>query len=147
MKKRQLPPPEKRCQMNAGTEKQCRAPRRKDSEYCFFHEPLAQDERSALITKVMNLRWANPSELHEFLVETAEAVRGKRLDPQRAYALACLVKQIRENLPAVDKEIEEHRQGGYAGWGPDVVEEVAWKMTEEEEQRAAETEKKEGGEA
>jgi len=146
MRKRKLPPPEKRCQMNAGTEKQCRAPRRKDSEYCFFHEPLAQDERYALIKKVMSLRWVNPSDLHELLVDTAEAVRRKRLDPQRAYALACLVKQIRENLPAVDKEIEEHRQGAYAGWGPEVAEEVAWREAEEEEQRMKEEENQTGEE-
>lgn len=146
MRTRKLPSPEKRCQMNAGTEKQCRAPRRKNSEYCFFHEPLAQDERYALIKKVMDLRWVNPSDLHELLVETAEAVRRKRLDPQRAYALACLVKQIRENLPAVDKELQEHRQGGYAGWTPELVEEVAWREVEEEERSLKEEEQGAGEE-
>lgn len=146
MRKRELPSPEKRCQMKAGTEEQCRAPRRKDSEFCFFHEPLARDERYALIHKVMNLRWTNPSELHMFLVETAEAVRKKKLDPQRAYALACLVKQMRENMPEMDKEIEAHRQGGYAGWSPELVEEAAWRELEEEERSLKEEEEGTGEE-
>lgn len=146
MKTRKLPPPEKRCQMSAGTEEQCRAPRQKNSEYCFFHRPEAQDERVALGEKLMRLRWLNPSDVHEFLVETTEAVRRKRLDPQRAYALTCLVKQILENLPAVDRELREHQQTGYVGWPPELVEKLAWEEVEEQEKRETESESKEPGE-
>lgn len=141
MRTRKLPPPEKRCQMDAATEKQCRAPRRKDSEYCFFHAPGAQDERVALGEKLLSLRLLNHSDLHGFLVEITEAVRRKRLDPQRAYALACLVKQIQENLPAVERELREHQTRGYVGWTPSLVEKVAWAEAEEEEKQQAKSEK------
>ena len=132
MRTRKLPPQEKRCQMAAGTEEQCRAPRRKNSEYCFFHAPEAQEERVALGEKLLSLRLLTHSDLHEFLVETTEAVRRKRLDPQRAYALACLVKQIQENLPAVDRELREHQSRGWVGLTPEDVEELAWEEVEEE---------------
>lgn len=146
MRTRKLPPEEKRCQMSAGTAEQCRAPRRKNSEYCFFHAPEAQDQRVALGEKLLTLQWLNHSDLHQFLVEATEAVRRKRLDPQRAYALACLVKMIRENLPAVDRELREHQQMGYVGWTPEVVEKLAWQEVEEEEKRTTESESKENGE-
>jgi hypothetical protein len=70
--------------MKAGTKEQCRAPRAWKSECCFFHEPEAQAERIQLGTKLMRLRWLNPSDWHDYLVRTAEAVRRKKLDPQRA---------------------------------------------------------------
>ena len=143
MREKKLPIEAKRCQMEAGTEKQCRAPRVKDSEYCFFHAPEVQDERVALGEKLLTLRWLNHSDLHKFLVETTEAVRRKRLDPQRAYALACLVKMIGENLPAVDRELREHQKMGYVGWAPELVEKVAWQEVEAEEKQPAESEKKE----
>lgn len=145
MRIKKVPPQEKRCQMNAGKKEQCRAPRTWKSEYCFFHEPEARDQRIFLGEKLMRLRWLNPSDLHEVLVQTTEAVRRKKLDPQRAYALACLVKQIQENLPAVDKELREHRESGYVGWDAELVEKRAWVEAEAEERSRAEEGKEEEG--
>jgi len=145
MRRKKLPPQAKRCQMKAGTKEQCRAPRQWDSEFCFFHDPEAQAERMQLGGKLMRLRWLNPSDLHDYLVRTTEAVRRKRLDPQRAYAISCLVKQIQENLPAVDKELREHRQSGYVGWNAELVEKRAWEELEANEQYRAEEEKEEEG--
>jgi hypothetical protein len=143
MRAKKLPPPEKRCEMDLGHKGQCRAPRRKNSKYCFFHQEEAQFERMALGEKLMRLKWVNPSDLHEVLVTAVEAVQRKKLDPQRAYALACLVKQIQENLPAVDKELQEHQQSGYVNWKPEMVEKLAWKLLESEEEREA-SEEEEG---
>ncbi len=146
MRTKKLPPQEKRCQLDAGTKEQCRAPRQRYSEFCFFHDPEAEAERIQLGAKLMRLRWLNPSDLHDYLVRTTEAVRRKRLDPQRAYAIACLVKQIQENLPAVDKELLEHRESGYVGWDAELVEKRAWEELDSAERRRAEEEKKEGRE-
>jgi hypothetical protein len=124
---------EKRCQMGAGTPEQCRAPRQLDSEYCFFHDRDAQSHREAL-TKLEALRLATPSEIHDLLADMVKAVAENRLDPQQAYAIGWLLRQLRENLPAVETERAEHATGGYSGWTPEEVEEQARKECEDEEE-------------
>ncbi|HXE75147.1 MAG TPA: hypothetical protein VNN18_05875 [Candidatus Xenobia bacterium] len=93
----------------------------------------------------MRLKWLNHSDLHEFLVQTTEAVSRKKLDPQRAYALACLVKLIEENLPKVDSELREHQRLGWAGMEPDEVESLAWRLQKEEKNIAKAMEEEEKG--
>lgn len=132
MRKKRVPAQDKRCQMGVGTPQQCRAPRQLDSEDCFFHDRDAQSHREAVI-KLEALRLATASEIHELLADMVKAVAEKRLDPQQAYAIGWLLRQLRENLSAVEAERAEHAQGGYEGWTPEEVEKQARKEWEEEE--------------
>lgn len=132
MRKKRVPAQSKRCQMGAGTAGQCRAPRRSDSEYCFFHDRDAQAHREAL-NKLDRLRLATASEIHEFLADMVKAVAERRLDPQEAYAIGWLLRQLRENLSAVEAERAGHATGGYEGWTPEEVEEQEQEECAEEE--------------
>jgi hypothetical protein len=139
MRKKRVPAQSKRCQVGAGTAEQCRAPRQLDSEYCFFHDRGAQAHREAL-TKLERLRLATASEIHEFLADMVKAVAERRLDPQQAYAIGWLLRQLRENLSAVEAERAEHAEGGYEGWTAEEVEEQAQEECAEEEEEEEESE-------
>lgn len=106
-RRKKLPPPQKRCQMRAGTERHCRAARKKDSEYCFFHDPHAIMHRLEL-NRLEHLPLQHSSELHELLAETVQQVMAGQLSPQQAYAVACLVRELRANTTGLRSEMDFH---------------------------------------
>jgi hypothetical protein len=57
------------------------------------------------------------SEVHALLVESVKGVQKGKLGPQQAYAIGWLVRQLRENLPAVEKELAEHEKEATVGSG------------------------------
>lgn len=106
------PPPNKRCQMGAGTEAQCRAARLYDSDYCFFHDPEARRHREEL-ERLEKLPLARASDIHRLLAWTLKAVRKKRINPQQAYAVGWLVRLVVENQPELEKERSAHEKQSY----------------------------------
>ncbi len=109
MRSKKVPSPEKRCQRRRKDEQQCRAARLRNSEYCFFHHPWTQHHREQ-VERIENLPLTEGSEIHELLAGAVRGVESGRLKAQQAYALGWLVRQLRENLPGVEKELAEHEQ-------------------------------------
>lgn len=112
-RKKEVPPQEKRCQMRAGTARQCRAARQKGSGFCFFHEPEAILHRLAL-DRLEGLPLQHSSELQELLAETVHGEMEGRLNPQQAYAVACLVRELRTNTEGLRSEMDFHGTLGRA---------------------------------
>ena len=112
MKNKKPPPLNKRCQMGAGTEAQCRAARLIDSDYCFFHDPEARRHREEL-ERLEKLPLARASDIHQLLAWTLKAVRKKRINPQQAYAVGWLVRLMVENQPELEKERSNHKEQSY----------------------------------
>jgi hypothetical protein len=112
MSRKKLPPPEKRCQYKTGSGKRCKAARLHDSEFCFFHDPIAQ-EGSWDLTRLEHLPLGKPSTIHQLLAETVEAVRQEKLNPQQAYAVGWLVQLMMQNLSGIAREAAGYEQRSY----------------------------------
>lgn len=118
MGRKRVPEQGRRCQMGAGTREQCRAPRRLGSEYCFFHE-RDQQKVGEVIKDLEDFQLDTATEVELFLAEVVKAVVEKRVEAQQAYAIGCLVQQLRENWGEVKKEREREEvraAGGYGAW-------------------------------
>jgi hypothetical protein len=100
----------------------------------------AEQHREELF-RLADIPLKRSDEIHEFLVKAVRAVMAKRLDPQRAYAVVTLVRQLRENLPGLEAQIHRHQQGAFSGWPMSLIEEVAWSEAEKDAQES----KEEGG--
>jgi len=106
------PAQERRCQMRAGTEQQCRAARLAGSEFCFFHDPVIRGHREEL-RELGELPLGRSRDLHQLLASAVKAVEKKRLDPQQAYAIGWLVRLMLETLQGVEKERTYHQSQSY----------------------------------
>jgi hypothetical protein len=109
MSAKKLPPPEKRCQEKRKNGMQCRAARVRGSEYCLFHHPYVERQRNAL-DRLDELELKESSDIHELLAEAVEGVKSGKLTTQQAYALAGLVKLLRENQKDVAREEKRARE-------------------------------------
>ena len=106
---KRLPPAEKRCQERRKDGTQCKAARRRDSEYCLFHHPYVERHRNEL-ERLSGLELKECSNIHELLAQTVEGVMKGKLTAQQAYALQGLVRLLRENRKDVAREEKEHEE-------------------------------------
>jgi hypothetical protein len=111
-KTKRPPPQERRCQRNAGTERQCRAARMKGSELCFFHDPVIRTHREDLI-KLNEVPLHRSQDLHRLLARAVKAVERKKINPQQAYAMGWLVQLLLQTSQGVEKEKSYHESQSY----------------------------------
>ena len=139
MSRKKLPPPAKRCQYKTRSGKRCKAARLHDSEFCFFHDPIAQ-EGSWDLTRLEHLQLGKPSTIHQLLAETVEAVRQEKLNPQQAYAVGWLVQLMMQNLTGIEREAAGYERRSYGRIWAGKVREVLYGGTEEDAEKEKEAE-------
>ncbi|HXE76193.1 MAG TPA: hypothetical protein VNN18_11260 [Candidatus Xenobia bacterium] len=149
-KQRRPPTQDRRCQRDAGTDKQCRAARLMGREFCFFHDPGIRGHRLEL-RELNELPMGRSRDLHRLLTRVVRAVEKNKLNPQQAYAIGWLVQLLLRTLEGVEKERNYHHSRSYgelytdAYWrlktgqgakidkeyGPDEADEGEWFILEE----------------
>ena len=136
MKTREKKPPaqERRCQREAGTEKQCRAARMFGSKFCFFHDPVIRGHRLELL-ELEHVPLGRSREVHQLLARSVEAVEQKRLNPQQAYAIGWLAQLLLKSLEGVEKERSYHHSESFGQLVAD-----AWRRWKSGEKPAPEDE-------
>ena len=96
------PPPEKRCKHRTEKGTPCRAARRKESDYCIYHDKEFQERRKeAKAARIMLDRRKRPDSaegIHALLVRNVEELREGKIEPRVANSIAYHAQVMRSNL-------------------------------------------------
>ena len=102
------PPPEKRCKYRTGKGTPCRAARRKESDYCIFHDKEFRERRQELkAARTMLDRRKTPDSaegVHALLARNVEELREGKIEPRVANSIAYHAQLMKANLPRLERE-------------------------------------------
>jgi len=100
-------PIERRCTHHTPGGTPCRAARRRDSEFCVFHDHKFQEERAARRVQkdilTSRLRADTAEGVQNLLIRTAEALGKKEITPQEANSLGYIAQVMITNLDRVQR--------------------------------------------
>ena len=101
-------PPEKRCKHRTEKGTPCRAARRKESEYCIFHDREFQQHRNEIKgARTMLDRRKTPDSaegIHALLIRNVEELRQGKIDPRVANSIAYHAQLLMANLDDLKSE-------------------------------------------
>ncbi len=104
-------PPEMRCKYRTAKGTPCRAARRKDSEYCIFHDRDFQRHRNEIKgARTMLDRRKKPESaegIHAVLARNIEELRQGKIEPRVANSIAYHAQILMANLPNLKRERAE----------------------------------------
>lgn len=101
-------PPERRCTYRTQGGTPCRAARRKDSDYCIYHDKNFQKRRNeARACRTILDRRKQPDSaegIHALLIRNVEELRSGKIEPRVANSIAYQAQLMKANLPELQRE-------------------------------------------